>query len=208
MLVGLASPNLSSNATDILERDYCIFFSDYYNNPREMDWLRSNVDIAECSVEAFETGRRRLNEESSARGLIVELNQTLTLEYPNVGNFTYIKASMDYVVSAPFKDEIAVASLVEKLKNEPETDEFSDLKDIRFAPEAVITTDSQASVAILSQDIVTMPTEQPAKAPSKVPTTLSPTENQTVQPTNLPMKEEKVEKGKEKDKKKNTKGKV
>ena len=208
MLVGLASPNLSSNATNILERDYCIFFSDYYNNPREMDWLRSNVDIAECSVEAFETGRRRLNEESSARGLIVELNQTLTLEYPNVGNFTYIKASMDYVVSAPFKDEIAVASLVEKLKNEPETDEFSDLKDIRFAPEAVITTDSQASVAILSQDIVTMPTEQPAKAPSKVPTTLSPTENQTVQPTNLPMKEEKVEKGKEKDKKKNTKGKV
>lgn len=208
MLVGLASPKLSSNATNILERDYCIFFSDYYNtsNPREMDWLRSNVDIAECSVEAFETGRRRLNEESSARGLIVELNQTLTLEYPNVGNFTYIKASMDYVVSAPFKDEIAVASLVEKLKNEPETDEFSDLKDIRFAPEAVITTDSQASVAILSQDIVTIPTEQPAKAPS-VPTTLSPTENRTAQPTNLPMKEEKVEKGKEKDKK-NTKGKV
>ena len=200
MLVGLTSPSISSDATNILEKDYCAFFSDYYNNPREMDWLRSNVDIAECSVEALETNRRRLNEDSSTSGLIVELNQTLTLAYPNAGNFTYIKASMDYVVSAPFKDEISVASLVEKLKKEPETDEFSDLKDIRFAPEPVTTTDSQAPVSMMSQE--------PSTAPYKVPTTRGPTENPTAQPTNLPWKEEKDEKGKDKDKKKNAKGKA
>ena len=204
MLVGLTSPSLSSNATHVLEQDYCAFFSDYYNNPRERDWLRSNVDIAECSVEALETNHRRLNEDSSASGLIVELNQTLTLEYPNAANFTYIKASMDYVVSAPFKDEMAVASLAEKLKNKKETDEFSDLKDIRFAPEPV-PADSQAPVSMPPEDIVPVPTTEPSKAPFKVPTTLSPTENPTAQPTNLPRKEEK---GKDKDKKKNTKGKV
>ena len=204
MLVGLTSPSLSSTATHVIEQDYCAFFSDYYNNPRERDWLRSNVDIAECSVEALETNHRRLND-SSANGLIVELNQTLTLEYPNAGNFTYIKASMDYVVSAPFKDEMAVASLVEKLQNKPETDDFSDLKDIRFAPEPVPTTDSQAPVSMPPEDIVPVPTTEPSKAPFKVPTTLSPTENPTAQPTNLPRKEEK---GKDKDKKKNTKGKV
>ena len=189
MLVGLTSPSLSSNATHVLEQDYCAFFSDYYNNPRERDWLRSNVDIAECSVEALETNHRRLNEDSSASGLIVELNQTLTLEYPNAANFTYIKASMDYVVSAPFKDEMAVASLVEKLSNS-EAPEFSDLKDIRFAPEPV-PADSQAPVSMPPEDILPVPITEPSKAPFKVPTTLSPTE-----------------KGKDKDKKKNTKGKV
>lgn len=209
MLVGLASPSLSSNATHVLEQDYCAFFSDYYNNPRERDWLRSNVDIAECSVKTLETNRRRLNQDSSASGIIVELNQTLTLEYPNAGNFTHIKASMDYVASAPFQDEMAVASLVEKLKNEPETDEFSDLKDIRFAPEPVTVTNSQAPMSVPPrEDIVPAPTMSPSMSPSNAPTTISPTENPTAQPTNLPWKEEKDEKGKDKDKKKNAKGKI
>jgi len=110
---------------------------------------------------------------------------------------------MDYVVSAPFKDVIAVASLVEKLKKEPETDEFSNLKDIRFAPEPVTTTDSQAPVSTVSRDKVPVPTKEPSKAPSKVLITISPTEHPTAQPTNSPLKEEKGEKGKDKGKKKN-----
>ena len=208
MVVGLTS-GFSSDARHVLEQNYCAFFADYYNNPRESDWLRSNLDIAECSVHALDINRRRLNAGLSTNGLIVNLNQTLTLEYPNAGNFTYIKASIDYVVSAPFKDRIAVASLVEKLKNQSETDEFSNLKDIHFAPEPITTTGSQAPASLLPEDIAPVPTKAPSKAPSKVPTTHSPTAIPTAKPTNLPWNEEKDEKGKDKDKKKkNMKGKI
>jgi len=179
MLVGLPSEtDLTSEATHILEGKYCSFFEEFYKEPRELDWLRSNIDITECSVEVLEIKRRRLNEDMSTGGLVVELNQTLMLEYPNTGNFTLTKASIDYVVSAPFKDDIAVASFVKNLKNQSSTDEFSSLKDILFAPQSTATADSQAPVSL-----PTVATQSPSKIPSIGPITSNPTKAPTPKPT-------------------------
>jgi len=213
MLVGLAAEiGLSSNATKILEQDYCAFFVSYYNKPLELDWIRSTVDIAECSAAAREISLKSLNEDST-NGLLVELNQTLTLKFSKAENFTYTKASINYVVSAPFKDKLAVALLVEKLKNQSATNEFSTLKNIHFAPETNVIVESQAPTAASTGGIITDPAVTPSKAPSSAPATPSPMAMPEVvtSPTDLESLEKekgKEEKGKYKDKKKNAKDKI
>ena len=139
----------------------------------------------------------------STGGLVVELNQTLMLEYPNTGNFTLTKASIDYVVSAPFKDDIAVASFVKNLKNQSSTDEFSSLKDILFAPQSTATADSQAPVSL-----PTVATQSPSKIPSIGPITSNPTKAPTPKPTDLPREDDTGKDDKGKDKKKDAKGKI
>ena len=215
MLVGVPSEtDLTSEATRTLEENYCAFFVKFYNKPHELDWLRANLDIAECSVEVLDIERRRLNEDvsSGTGGLVIKLNQTLILEYPNTETFTYgIKTFIDHVVSEPFKDDVAVASFVKKLKNQSSTDEFSSLVDIHFAPKSTETAEIPVS---LPTGIPPAVTEAPSKAASIVPPsanpTINPTKAPTPKPTNLPREDDKDkdkdEKGK--DKKKNAKGKV
>jgi hypothetical protein len=213
MLVGVPSEtDLTSEATRTLEENYCAFFVQFYNKPHELDWLRANLDIAECSVEVLEIERRRLNEDMSSGtdGLVIQLNQTLMLrEYPNSETFTYgIKAFINHVVSEPFKDDVAVASFVKKLKNQsPSTDEFSSLVDIRFAPESTATAESQSPVSVPT-GIPPAVTQVPSKSASIAPPSANPTKAPTPKPTNLPREDEKDKDEKGKDKKKNAKGKV
>ena len=214
MLVGVPSETyLTSDARRTLEENYCAFFVKFYNKPHELDWLRANLDIAECSVKVLEIERRRLNEDMSSGtgGLVIKLNQTLTLkQYPNTETFTYgIKAFIDHVVSEPFKDDVAVASFVKQLKNQPSTDEFSSLVDIRIAPESTETAEKPVS---LPTGIPPAITEAPSKAASIVPPsaypTINPTKAPTPKPTNLPRGDDKDKDEKGKDKKKHAKGKV
>ena len=211
MFVGVPSEtDLTSEARRTLEENYCTFFMKFYNKPHELDWLRENLDISECSVEVLEIERRRLNGDMSSGtgGLVIMLNQTLTLtEYPTTETFTYgIKAFIDHVVSEPFKDnDVAVASFVKKLKNQSSTDEFSSLVDIRFAPES---TETAAVTEAPSKAVSIAPPSANLTNESTNPKTNNPTKAPTPKPTNLPPEDDKDKNEKGKDKKKDAKGKI
>ena len=210
MLISMPSEtDLTSEARRTLEENYCAFFMKFYNKPHELDWLRENVDISECSVEVLEIERRRLNGDMSSGtgGLVIMLNQTLTLtEYPTTETFTYgIKAFIDHVVSEPFKDDVAVASFVKKLKNQSSTDEFSSLVDIRFAPES---TETAAVTDVPSKAVSIAPPSANPTNESTNPKTNNPTKAPTPKPTDLPPEDDKDKDEKGKDKKKNAKGKI
>ena len=208
MLVGV-SPGLelSDGATTVLEDEYCNFFVTYYNEPQETDSLRSNVDVVECKVE-IQPNRRMLSDLDLIEGYIVPFSQTFTISYPksNAKNGTFASVSMEYVVAAPFEDDLSVPLLVDDLKSSIHTDAFIDLQDVAFDPNSRSepNTITPGTLAVTSAPSVS-PSQSPvSRVPTVAPTSSPPTLSPTPEPTKPPRNKDRDEdEDKDKKKKKN-----
>ena len=200
MLVGVSPQlELSVDATNTLKDAYCNFFESFYNEPRESDWLRSNVNVVGCEIE-IRPVRRVLRDLEPMEWYIVPFSQTFTLAYPNAKNSTLVSASMEYVVAAPFKDVASISRLVDDLKSSSQTDAFMELRDVVFeydsGMEPTIAGAIDGTVASTS-----VPSSSPTHFPVSIQPTVTPTTaSRTLLPTSEPTKRPR---SKDKDKKKN-----
>mmetsp|Transcript_13158 Transcript_13158/g.28558 ORF Transcript_13158/g.28558 Transcript_13158/m.28558 type:complete len:427 (+) Transcript_13158:113-1393(+) len=207
MLVGVSPElELSNGATTVLEDEYCKFFVTYYNEPQETDSLRSNVDVESCKIE-IQPNRRMLSDLDDI-GYIVPFSQTFALSYPksNAKNGTLVNVSMEYIVAAPFEDDLSVPLLVDNLKNSIHTDIFIELQDVAFDPSSRSepNTSTPSTLAVTSAPSVS-PSQSPvSRVPTVAPTSSPPTLSPTPEPSKPPRNKDRDEdQDKDKKKKKN-----